>query len=312
MKYWDDIRYFLVIVRLGSLQAAATELGVDHSTVFRRLRALESYLGTHLFDRRRRGRHQLTQAGEILVDLAGVIDDSMHHIEHRVRGKDLQLSGHIRVATAEDLAVALLARHLKAFERKHPEITIELLTDNRYYSLARGEADVAIRPGRSTDEERVVPRRICRTCFGLFASPSYLAEYGEPQSRAQLADHRVIEWRENLARENFGTEVFSWFSGSSRHGSNSMLSVRALAAVGLGIAMLPEFLGADDAGLQRVLPDLRIDSDYIWLLHHGEMRHTARVRTFNDFIFEALQNDPRILPIDKADLYVPNRSPKPN
>ena len=309
MKNWDDIRYFLAIARLGSLQAAALELGVDPSTVFRRLRALEHYLGTHLFDRRRRGQYRLTQAGEILVDQASQIDDSMHHIEHRVRGKDLQLSGHIRVATSEDLAVALLARHLRAFERKHPEITIELLTDNRYYSLSRGEADVAIRPGRSTDEELVVRRRICRTCFGLFASPAYLARHGEPQSRAQLSDHRVIEWRENLAREDFGGEIFDWFSGTGRHGSNSMLCVRALAAEGLGIAMLPEFLGSEEASLQRVLPELRIDSDYIWLLHHGEMRHTARVRAFNDFIFEGLQNDPRIIPVNASDLYLPRRRP---
>ena len=310
MENWDDIRHFLAIVRLGSLQAAAVELNVDPSTVFRRLRALENYLGTHLFDRRHRGRYQLTQAGEILVDQANQIDDSMHEIEHRVRGKDLQLSGPIRVATADDLAVALLGRHLEVFERKHPEITIELLTDNRYYSLSRGEADVAIRPGSSSDEERVVPRRICRTCFGLYASSSYISRYGNPQSRQQLADHRVIEWRENLAREELGSEVFSWFNGSARHGSNSMLSVRALAAEGLGIAMLPEFLGADETRLQRVLPDLRIDSGYIWLLHHGEMRHSARVRAFNDFIFEALQSDSRILPIKKSDLYIPNR-PRP-
>lgn len=311
MNNWDDIRYFLAIVRLGSLQAAATEIGVNPSTVFRRLRTLEDYLGTHLFDRRRRGRYQLTQAGEILVEQARQIDDSMHDIEHRVRGKDLQLSGHIRVATAEDLAVALLARHLKAFERKHPEITIELLTDNRYHSLARGEAEVAIRPGYSTHEERVVPRRICRTCFGLYASPSYLAQYGDPQSRAQLANHRMIEWRENLAREEFASEIIGWFNDSGRHGSNGMLSVRALATEGLGIAMLPEFLGADEARLQRVLPDLRIDSGYIWLLHHGDMRHAARVRTFNDFIFEALQTDPRIPPVNDSDLYVPNRRAMP-
>jgi DNA-binding transcriptional LysR family regulator len=309
MKHWDDIHHFLAIVRGGTLQAAATELGVDQSTVFRRLRALETYLGTHVFDRRHRGRYELTQAGETLVVQAQRIEDAMHDIEHRVRGKDLQLSGRIRVATAEDMAVSLLPSYLRAFEREHPEISIEILTANRYFSLARNEADVAIRPGYSTDEERIFTRRICRTCMGFYASADYLARYGKPRSHEDLADHNVIEWREDLARDNFFGEFSDWFGNARQHGSNSLLSIRAMAVEGLGMALLPEFLGADDNRLQRVLPEVRIDSGYIWLLHHSEMRHNARIRAFTDFIYTALRADPRITPADQSDLYTPRQGP---
>ena len=305
MQYWDDIRYFLAVVRQGSLQNAASDLGVDQSTVFRRLRALEEYLGTRVFDRRRRGRYELTPAGEILVENANRIDDALHDVEHRVRGRDLQLSGPIRVATAEDIAISLLPRHLDAFEQKHPEITVELLTDNRYYSLARNEADIAIRPGFSTDEDRVIPLRVCRNCLGFYASDTYLSRFGVPESRADLVNHNAIEWRKDLARAEFAGSLFSWFGNPGRYGCNSLISARALAVQGLGIALLPEFFGADDSRLKRVLPDLRIDAGHIWLLHHGEMRHTARVRVFKEFMFEALGSDSRIAPARLADVYVP-------
>ena len=231
----------------------------------------------------------------------------MHDIEHRVRGKDLQLSGRIRVATSEDMAFALLPGHLRAFEREHPEISIEILTANRYLSLARNEADVAIRPGYSTDEERIVTRRICRAGVGLYASADYLARYGTPGSREDLADHHIIEWREDLARDNFFTEFNGWFCNARQHGSNSLLSIRAMAVEGLGMALLPEFLGADENQLQRVLPTIRIDSGYLWLLHHGEMRHNARIRAFTDFMYTAIRADPRIIPADQSDLYTPRQ-----
>lgn len=307
MRNWDDIRHFLAIVRLGSLQAASVELNVDQSTVFRRLRSLEDYLGSHVFERRRRGRYELTPAGEALLAQARQIEEAMHSIDHRVRGKDLQLSGCIRVATSEDIAVSLLPRHLEAFERNYPEITIELLTANRYYSLTRNEADVAIRPGFSTEEERIVSRRICPAYMGLFASSSYLDRYGTPQMRSELVNHHIIEWRDDLARESFSSEIESCFSPSNRHGSNSLLSIRALAAEGLGVALLPECLGFDEARLKRVLPELRVGSDSFWLLHHSEIRHFARIRVFNDFICKSLSTDPRIVPATSSDLNIPNQ-----
>ncbi len=297
MKHWDDIRHFLAIVRTGTLLSAANELGVDQSTVFRRLRSLENYLGAKLFDRRRRGHYELTQAGKNLVDQAGRIEDAMHDIEHSIRGKDTQLRGTIRIATAEDIAVVMLPPHLEAFERQHPEISIELLTANRYYSLARNEADVAIRPGHSTDEDRVIPQRICRTFMGLFASNDYLERNGIPRTREELSNLIFIEWREELARVELTREAAAWFGGKQHHGSNSLLSIRELAVRGFGVAMLPEFLGADESRLRRVLPQTRINEGEFWILHHSEMRHLARVRVFIRFMLDALRGDTRLRPI---------------
>ena len=294
MNNWDDIQHFLAIVRTGSLQAASDSLGVDKSTVFRRLRSLEDFLGTQVFDRRHRGRYELTRAGQKLVQQGQKIESAMHDIEHQVRGTDRELSGSIRVATAEDIAVTLLPPHLRNFEQQYPEITIELLTSNRYYSLARGEADVAIRPGFSTEEERVIPQRICLTRMGLYASQSYLQQYGYPENREQLKKHRLIEWRQELSRDGLFTEIARLFNTDKQFGSNSLLTISAMSLHGLGIALLPDFVGDATNGLRQVLPDWKIQEDNIWLLHHNETRHQARIRVFNEFIIDALRGDERL------------------
>jgi DNA-binding transcriptional LysR family regulator len=201
------------------------------------------------------------------------------------------------------MATALLPRHLEAFGREYPEIGIELLTTNRFYSLARNEADVAIRPWFSTDEDRIVPRRVCQTCFGLFASASYLSRFGTPRTRDELIKHRMIEWRGDLERNNISSGISSWFDNNRQYGSNSLLSIRALVTEGLGIALLPEFLGIDEPRLIRILPELRIDSGYLWVLHHGELRHFARIRAFNNFMFTSIQTDPKIVPVQRSEIY---------
>ena len=285
MKNWDDLRFFLAISRLGSLSAAAASLAVDQSTVFRRLRALEADLDTQLFDRRQHGKYELTAAGENLLRRADEIENATFNIEREVQGQDLQLSGRIRVTTPEDIAVVLLPELLQRFQQTYPAISIELLTANRFFSLSRGEADVAIRPGDHAAEERVIPRRVCRTFLGLFASPDYLRRNGVPRREQDLASHRLIGWAGELDDQAF-TDLFSAFDDD--YGSNSLMAQRAMAENGMGIALLPGFAGALSDRLEPVLPRLKIDSGHIWILHHDDLRHAARVRAFVDFMHDGL------------------------
>ena len=294
MQNWDDLRYFLAITRHGSLNAAARDLGVDQSTVFRRLRALEKYLGAQIFDRRQHGKYELTAAGENLVDYASQMEEATFNIERDVIGRDLQFSGTIRVTTAEDIAVLLLPRHLAAFRRAFPSISIEVLTANRFYSLGRGEADVAIRPSFSSDESRVVPQRICPTATCLFASPDYLEEFGEPREPEDLANHHLLGWRDEIAADGSANFIDEMYSDGVNYGSNSLLTHRAMAEEGLGIAFLPDFIGKLSPVLVPVLPQHSHDSGFIWILHHDDLRHAARVRAFIDFMIAALREDPAL------------------
>lgn len=294
MYNWDDLRHFLAVSRHGSLSAAARSLGVDQSTVFRRLRSLEQYLGAQVFDRRKHGKYELTAAGESLANQARRIEEATFNIDREVRGQDLGLSGRIRVTTAEDIAVVLLPPHLQAFEQKYPEISVQVITGNRYFSLSRGEADIAIRPAESSTEDRVVPRRICRTFFGLFASRGYIEAAGSPASWQDLGSHKVIRWTDDLAEDGFANILNEYGNPDLATGSNSLMTQRAMAENGMGIVFLPEFVGRIGTDLVRVMPEKRIDSGFIWMLHHDDLRHVARVRAFVDFMTEAFRSDPDI------------------
>lgn len=292
MKNWDDIRFFLALARAGSLSAAARTLAVDQSTVFRRLRALENDLGAQLFDRRQHGKYELTVAGDSLFQRAGEIESATHNIEREVRGQDRQLSGRIRVTTPEDIAVVLLPRLLADFKRQYPSIVIELLTANRFFDLDRGEADVAIRPGEHAVEGRIVPRQVCSVCFGLYASENYLRAQGTPRHESDLDQHYLVSWAGELGDNNFGEIIAERRILAESYGSNSLMAQRAMAEQDLGIAFLPEFVGGYGERLVRVLPRLRIHSGHIWILHHDDLRHAARVRAFVDFMYTRLRELP--------------------
>ena len=294
MNNWDDLRHFLALARHGSLNGAARTLGVDQSTVFRRLRSLEDYLGTQVFDRRKHGRYELTAAGENLVAQARHMEEATFNIDREVRGHDLELSGRIRLTTAEDIAVELLPTHLRRFQQSYPDIAVEVITANRYFNLGRGEADIAIRPGESSSEDRIVPHRVCRTFFGLYASRDYLDAAGTPQSWEELVDHRVLRWKDDLTEDGFAGILSDYGDQRLSTGSNSLMAQRAMAEHGLGIAFLPDFVGCASSELVRVMPEARIDSGFIWILYHDELRHVARIRAFVDFMIDALRADPNL------------------
>lgn len=284
---WNDIRYFLSVLETGSLARAADQLGVNQSTVFRRIRELESSLGATLFDRRHSGEYRLTPHGEILLTQARSMETASSNIKRQIQGKDTELSGKIRVTAPEDVAVVSLAHHLAEFRKRYPGISVELLTSSRYFSLQRGEADVAIRASGDPTEDNVIPRKLADVRAGLFASALYLQHHRSPESTSELDQHQLITWGGDIRTGN--PDFFHSKLDPEPISSNSLLAQRALAEEGLGIALLPDFLGESSKRLTRVLPELSHPIGTIWMLYHSDLRHTARVRAFVDFMQQALQ-----------------------
>ena len=284
---WNDIRYFLSLKDAGSLNRAAEQLGVNQSTVFRRIRELEKDLGATLFDRRHSGEYRLTAHGELLLDQARSMETASTQIMRQIQGKDEELSGVIRVTAPEDIAVLSLSEHLVEFKRLYPRISIELLTSSRYFSLQRGEADIAIRASGAPTEDNVIPRKLADISAGLFASQDYLESNGYPKHENDLSRHHLIGW----AGELTGGEP-TFFSAAKRSvSSNSLLVQKTLAEQGMGISLLPEFLGISSQHLLRVLPPLRQSISTLWLLYHSELRHTARIQAFVNYAQDALRKD---------------------
>lgn len=285
---WDDLRVFLAVARSGSLSGAARTLGVNHSTVFRRIGAFEADLGVRLFERQSGG-YLLTSAGEELRDGALRVEEEIASLSRKVTGQDLRLSGAVRVTTIDMLAFGLLPRHLAAFRHAYPGIEIELVVGNVALNLSRREADVALRVGNAP-AETLVGRRVGRLAFAVYASADYRARRPE----ADLALHDWIGFdseHEALVRRvaRFLPDVRPMLR------TNSVAAALSAAKAGMGLAPLPCGLADLEPDLVRVAPlpeDFTLD---LWLLTHEDLRQTARIRAFLDFLAEALAKEADLL-----------------
>ncbi|MGF1594761.1 MAG: LysR family transcriptional regulator [Kiloniellaceae bacterium] len=277
-----DLRTLLAIAREGSLAGAARRLRVNHSTVFRRLGAIEARLGTRLFERQG-GSYVTTAAGEDLLRTAERVEAEVEALERRLSGQDLRLTGSLRLTAPDDLAEVVLMPLLAEFQRAYPDITVELVIDNRMLNLTRREADIALRPTHRPPET-LAGRRIA----GL-ASAAYVAA-GATAAGTGDPGLRWIAWEEGAGPP----ALTRWLAANVdshliAYRSNSMLNQASAARAGLGSAVLPCFLGDGDAALRRLAPPAPELDTELWLLTHPDLQRSARIRALLDLLYEALR-----------------------
>jgi len=292
---WNHLRTFLVLVRENTLAKAGVALGVDPSTVFRRINALEVALGSTLFERRGRG-YVLTATGESLVAYASRVEEQVLTLERDIAGRDQALSGAIRVTTTDTIALRLLAPHFRRFHEAHPCIRVDLSLDDRVFRLGRGEADVAVRPGSRPTEDDVIPREISRLTSALYASKAYLERAGQPRAKSELKKHAIIDLDETLAHIPYARLIRTLALASQVvfRGSTVMGQLMAVEQ-GLGIGLLPSFLVDTNPKITRLFPPETEVESSLWLVVHRDLRHMARVRTFVDFMTDALRSERDLL-----------------
>jgi len=276
-----DLRTLLAIAREGSLAGAARRLRVNHSTVFRRLGAIEARLGARLFERQG-GSYVTTAAGEDLLRTAERVEAEVEALERRLSGQDLRLTGSLRLTAPDDIVEVLVMPLLAEFRQRYPEITVELVVDNRMLNLTRREADIALRPTRHPPET-LAGRRVAGLASAVYAAT------GSAADEAQAGDLRWVAWEEGAGPP----QAAQWLADHvDRHAvayrSNSMLNQASAARAGLGRALLPCFLGDSIAGLRRVAGPLPELSTELWLLTHPDLQRTARIRALLDLLFDAL------------------------
>ncbi len=284
---WNDLEIVLAVARGGSLSAAARALGVDHSTVFRRLKALEAKVGARLFERLPGG-YAATAAGTEMRSAAERVESEIQDLERRLAGRDLRLEGRVRLTAPDDLMEGVLIEPLARFRRRFPGIRIEAVVDNRMLNLTRREADVAVRPTRDPPEA-LVGRRIAGIGMAVYASRARRDLLGAA-GLADLAGREWIGWEE-------GGGPAAGAAWTARHlpdgqwvyRTNSMRQQLVACRAGLGLALLPRFLGDGDAALVRVLPLGSELASGLWLLTHRDLRRTARIRALLDFLYEELR-----------------------
>jgi DNA-binding transcriptional LysR family regulator len=286
---WDDLRYVLAVAEQGSLAGAARALGVNHTTVLRRINAFEEAQGVRLFDRLPTG-YALTAGGEQLLAAARQMSEVVEALERRLAGQDLRLEGTLRVTTTDTLMGSVLPGVLASFQAAHPGIRIEVSVSNLMANLTKRDADVAVRPAREAPET-LIGRRVAAVAFAVYASPACLAtvQTAAAAGADDLAAHPWVAPDDTLA----GSSVARWMRGHVPEArinvrADSLMSLRQAAAAGLGLAALPCYLGDASPGLLRVWPPVEAMATALWILTHEDLRRTARVRAFTEFAAEAL------------------------
>lgn len=283
---WNDLRLILAIGRTGSLTGAARELKNDHSTVFRKLGAIEKRVGVRFFDRLK-GRYKITEAGDAALRLAMSFESDILGLERELVGQDARLRGNIRISAVEGPAVIFLPKLLAGFRRLHPEVTFDLLSEFGASDLSRREADIAVRVTKSPPDS-YLGRNICDFKFAAYASPTYLERSGS----RPLADHDWVVFEpmtQLLIPQIFSSDDVR--KNRTVLSTNSVQSAVAAVQQGLGALAISSCLVDSDPNLIRIAGPFEELTMQLWVLMHPDLRNTARVTALMHYIARELRQE---------------------
>ncbi len=287
---WNDLRYFLAVARHGSTIAAGKALGTSQSTVHRRLSELQNRLGRKLVMRTAAG-YRLTDYGQELRSYAERVEASVTEFERHATDTGRNQSGVIRVTCPEPI-MQRMTPLIERFHARHPELRVEFLMSDRYLDLTKGQADVALRSGDTDDD--LVGRKIADSIWTVYASHDYVERHGKPERVEDLSEHRLVCLDESMSNHR----VAKWLNEVAPDANivarnNSVLGLMYAVKSGVGIGPLPTAIADGEPDLVRVLGPIPELARSWRLLTHPDLRHTARIAAFFDFIIgerEALKS----------------------
>lgn len=286
---WDDLKYLLGVARHGSTLAAGRALGVDQSTVQRRLVELERRIGQSLVQRYPTG-YRLTEFGQEMLPFAEVVERAAQAFERQVHTLGTEAAGVIRVTCPEPIVNRIMQTGLlDRFHTRHPALRVQFVMSDKYIDLSQGDADVALRSG-DTDDDELVGRKIGDSIWAVYASRTYIERHGQPASIAELPKHALVGFDDTMAKHR----IAQWLRTVAPDApmaarSSSVLGLIYSVKAGLGIGPLPLPLGDAEPDLVRVLEPVA-ELSRIWrLLTTRELRRTPRVSAFFDFIVEEIE-----------------------
>jgi len=294
MYDWNDLRYFLELSRQGKLVRAAARLHVDHTTVSRRIGALEKQLDVRLFDKSPRG-YQLTDAGLRLLPMAEKIEAQSLDLYQDISGKDARLSGTVRVATPEALGSQVIAKHVTGFRKEHPDIEIELVAETRRMSLSKREADISINLARP-ESGRLISWKLCDYRLQLYGARAYLDKNPPIHSQDDLAKQHFVSYIDDLIE----MPELRFFENTIKNAHVVFRSTNVSAQFnailgGIGLGMVHCFMAQGEDRLVAVLPEqISVERTY-WLLVHEDLRHVARVDAVCRFLTQLLRSNKKLM-----------------
>ena len=287
---WSDFKILLALAKGGSVAGAARELDIDHSTVSRRLAALEESLGTRLIVRGGR-EFAWTSEGRAALEAAKAMEAAVSAATRSLRTAKLEAEGAVRVSCSPGF-VPILMRMLPAVRAKHPLLEIEFSGNYNRVDLAKGEADIAIRMAMPSEAD-LIARRVLECGWCAFASKDYVTAHGLPATFEELAKHHLVLYI--TAMHNIA--LLRWmedYKGANTHSSrvDNLEIMSQVLSSGAGIGTLPYFIGDENANLVRVFHE-PIGSNTGYIVYHEAVRNTVRVRATVDALvafFDSHQN----------------------
>ena len=280
---WDDFRLVKTIAEAKGLAGAAERLAVNHSTVFRRLGQLEEALGVKLFERHRTG-YALTAAGEEMSSLAERMEEDVASFARKLAGQAISPAGELRITTNDTLLTHLLTPIFSRFLAQCPDVRLDVVLSNQALNLSKRDADVAI---RATDNppETLVGRRAATIAWALYGRAADFPKAGVDSAHVDLSGQRWVSLADSFAA--FKAVRYVREQGPPErmvYKVNTVLGLTEAVEAGIGIGPLPCFIADARPGLVRLAPPDPDFSTGLWLLTHPDLRHSARVRAFLDFV----------------------------
>jgi len=288
MENWDDVRIFLAVARQGGLTSAATILGINHSTVARRLSALENGLRTKLVIRTPAGA-VLTSAGQQFLAHAEGIEREALAAEQHVYSADGTISGKVRLATREAFGAWLVAPRINLLRRRHPDLKLDLIAEARNISLLKRDADITVSL-HYPSQGRLIVQKLTDYRLGLFASRGYLREYGAIRRVEDLKERDVI-WYVDEFVDMEEQRYMQHIIANSRQSfcSTNILAQHAAMTSGMGVGIIPVYHASQDPALVRILPNDVEEMRTYWLSVHPEAQNLPNVRAVIDFLGEVVR-----------------------
>lgn len=282
---WDKLRIFHAVADAGSLTHAGDTLHLSQSAVSRQIRALEDSLNTTLFHRHARGLIP-TEQGELLFDATVAMTKRLDAAAARIRDSEEEVFGELRVTTTTGFGSLWLAPRLSKLYDLYPDLTIDLMLEEKVLDLPMREADVAIRM-KEPSQADLVRKRLMNIRMRLYASPEYIAKHGMPERIEDISKHRLICQNPRSAQVASGLALVQrlmTYNVSSMLTVNNYFGVLQSVIHGLGIGMLPDYSAQDLRSVIRVLPDVESVEVPVYLAYPEELRQSKRIAAFRDFV----------------------------
>jgi DNA-binding transcriptional LysR family regulator len=285
---WDKLRIFHAAAQAGSFTHAGEQLNMSQSAVSRQVSALEQDLGVSLFHRHARGLI-LTEQGEHLFEAANEVFVKLESVRSTLTESSERPSGTLRVTTTVGLGSTWLTQRIHEFLQLYPDVRLHLILDDGELDLAMRQADVAIRL-RQPVQPDLIQRKLFTVHYHVFASPAYVAKHGEPRTLDDLDDHRIVTFGVPVPpgiRDVNWLEIAGRPSGSPRDAAvriNNIYAIKTAVERGAGIAILPDYMIEPNSPLVRLLPDAQVPTFDTFYVYPAELKNSARVNVFRDFL----------------------------